>query len=108
MKDTELLLTVVSTLWLITLGLVSYIIKSKDNAQALTNTALVEIKELINGINLQLASIKTELDNNIYATRKLDEIVVNHFEIISKLRIEEVKHEGRITALEKDISRLNR
>lgn len=87
MKDPNLLLSVLSLVWIITVGLFVYIIKIKDKSEENTKQALDEIKILIGSVNLNLATIKQDLENNIYTTRGISTRVEKHNEQIHSVEL---------------------
>ncbi len=85
MKDPNLLLSVLSMVWVITVGLFIYIIKMKDKNENDNKEALEEIKILISSSNLTTATLKQDLTNNIYFTRDLNSKLGEHIKLINGL-----------------------
>ena len=70
-KDPYLPVIALAIVWGILTELVKYVFKSKDKVEDKTTIALAEIKTLLNNVNLNIASVKSDLENNIYVTRGL-------------------------------------
>ena len=91
MKDPQLLLGIISVIWFITLGLFGYIIKIKDRTETSTAVSINEIKVLVNNINLNVTTMKVDLENNIRFTSVLSDKVDNHTTSIHNLQLDLVQ-----------------
>lgn len=86
MKDPNLLLSILSIVWVITTGLFVYIIKLKDKVEEDTKSTLDEIKELMSDVNISVNTLKSNLENNVNSTKNLDTIVRKQGDEISALK----------------------
>lgn len=87
MKDPNLLLGVLSVVWVITVALFGYIVKQKDNTEQSTKQALAEIKTLLSNVNVNIATITKDVDNAVYLTRQLDIRASKQGDIIQQLQL---------------------
>ncbi len=108
MTDPKLLLTILSVVWIITVGLFTYIVRMKDTSETATKQALAEIKTLINNVNVNIATITKDVDNTIYLTRQLDVRSSKQGDIVQQLQlkvntlnIHKADTDRRLTILEK-------
>jgi hypothetical protein len=111
MADPKLLLSILSVVWVITVGLFIYIIKMKDTSESATKQALAEIKLLIGNVNVNIATLTKDVDNTIYITRQLDTRSSRQGELVQQLQLKvntltnhKVETERRLTIVEKIIN----
>lgn len=107
-SQTNIILTVLSILWVVVIGLISYIIKKKDNAESSTLKVLDEIKLTTANTNNTLIGLSKDVENNIYHTRKLEGQLQVNTSTIHNIKINEVKLSSRVLALEKEIINVNK
>lgn len=100
MKDPNLLLSILSIVWVITVGLFIYIIKIKDKGEDSTRNSLNEIKTMLNGMNLSISKIQSDLENNIYVTREMNKKVDSHNNLIQQLQLKITTLTGKYAQLE--------
>ena len=87
MKDPNLLLGVLSVVWVITVALFGYIVKHKDSSEQATKQALGEIKTLLNNVNVNIATITKDVDNAVYLTRQLDMRTSKQQDLVQQLQL---------------------
>ena len=87
MNDPNFLLAVLSVVWVITVGLFVYIVKTKDNTEISLKQGILDIKELINGIRVDMTKVAKDLENNVHLTRQLGNKVDKHNDLIQGLEI---------------------
>lgn len=100
MQDIKLILAILGVLITIVIGLISYIIKTKDATEKATKETLKELSTLITAMTQSVLLMKVELDNNIYNTRKHDEALAKHNDLISSIRVLGTKMNGRVNSIE--------
>ena len=111
-KDPYLPIVVLAIVWGILTELVKYLFKSKDKVEDKTTIALGEIKTLLNNVNLNIASLKSDLENNIYTTRGLqnqmsklsDQVISLNTKVIT-LTQDKVTVTREVNELKKQINR---
>lgn len=108
MNDPNFLLAVLSVVWVITVGLFVYIVKTKDNTEISLKQGILDIKELINGIRVDMTKVSKDLENNVHLTRQLSNKVDKHNDLIKELEVSSSKFSHhieetnrRLTILEK-------
>lgn len=108
MQDIKLILALLGFLITIVIGLISYIIKTKDASEKATKETLKELAILISTVTQNNLLMKLELDNNVYNTRKHDEAIIKHSDQLSSIRVLGSKMNGRVNTLETDIVHLKK
>lgn len=108
MQDIKLILALLGFLITIVIGLISYIIRTKDATEKATKEALKELVTSVNTIAQSVMLMKIDLDNNIYSTRKHDEALAKHGDLIASIRVLGQKLNGRVNALETTVVELKK
>lgn len=108
MQDIKLILALLGFLITIVIGLISYIIKTKDATEKATKEALKELTGLVSTITQNVTILKLELENNVHTTRRHEELISKHTDLLASIRITEATINGRMNAVEKDVVRLKK
>lgn len=108
MQDIKLLLSILSFLVSIILVLIGYIIKTKDSTEKATKETLKELKILVDDISKNVAILKLELENNVYNTRKHEDMLNKHTDIIYSIKTLGSRISGRLTIVERELQDLKK
>jgi chromosome segregation ATPase len=107
-KDPYLPIVALAVVWGILTELVKHLFKNKDKIEDKTSITLEEIKSLISNVNLNIASLKSDLENNIYTTRGLQNQVSKLSDQVAALNIKVITYNQDKLTMTREINELKK